>query len=247
MTVSRQQKLIITSLLIYWPAIFVLAHISIPPLVRKAGVSDKILHFIAYLVLVFLLWFVVSPDRKVNWRRAAAWWVLLITVWYGVVDEVLQGFVAGRSCDVRDFFADLAGVVAGLILFAFFSFWPAFLVVTGITIFALSNLTRVNLVDLLPVTNVVFHLFAYAFFAMLWIRNIHLFLPLKAPDLKWLILASVLPTGLLLAVKVFSVISGRGGTIQDVIIAAVGIAAVVITIYLIGLFRCRRTQRSVGA
>lgn len=247
MTVSRRQKLIIISLLIYWPAIFVLAHVPIPLLVRKAGVSDKILHFIAYFVLVFLLWFAANPDRKVSWRRAAAWWILLVTVWYGVIDEVLQGFVAGRNCDVMDFFADLAGVVTGLILFAFFSFWPAFLVVTGITIFALSNLTRVNLVDLLPITNIAFHLFAYAFFAMLWIQNMHLFLPLKVPNLKWLILASVLPTGLLLAVKVFSVISGRGGTIQDVIIAAVGIAAVVITAYMLGLFRCRRTQRSVGA
>jgi len=241
MALSRRQKLIIISLLIYWPAIFVLAHVPIPQLVRKAGVSDKIIHFIAYLALVFLLWFVISPDRKVSWRRAAVWWVLLVTVWYGVVDEVLQGFVAGRSCDVRDFFADLAGVATGLVLFVFFSFWPAFLVVTGITIFALSILTRVNLVNLLPVTNVAFHLFAYAFFAMLWIRNIHLFLPLKAPNLKWLILALVLPTGLLLAVKVFSVIFGRGGTIREIIIAAVGIAAVVITVYLLALFRCRRT------
>lgn len=241
MTVSRQQKLIIISLLIYWPAIFVLAHVPIPQLVRKAGVSDKILHFIAYLVLVFLLWSAISPDMKVNWRRAAAWWVLLVTVWYGVIDELLQGVVAGRSCDVMDFFADLAGVTTGLILLTFFTFWPAFLVVTGITIFAITNLTRTSLAGLLPpAANVAFYLFAYAFFAMLWIRNIHLFLPLKAPNLKWLILASVLPTGLLLAVKVFSVISGRGGTIQDVIIAAVGIAAVVITIYLLGLFRCRR-------
>ncbi len=243
MALSRRQKLTIIALLIYWPAIFILAHIPIPELVRKVGVSDKVLHFIAYLVLVFLLWFAVSPDMKVNWRRAAAWWVLLVIVWYGVIDEVLQGFVAGRNCDVWDFFADLAGVVTSLILFTFFSFWPAFLVVTGITIFALSNLTRVNLVDLLPVTNVAFHLFAYAFFAMLWIRNMHLFLPLKAPNVKWLILASVLPTGLLLAVKVFSVISGRGGTIQDVIIAAVGTAAVVITIYLTSLFHRRSTQK----
>ncbi|HIJ52201.1 MAG TPA: VanZ family protein [Planctomycetes bacterium] len=241
MALSQRQKLIIIPLLIYWPLIFVLAHVPIPQLVRKAGVSDKIIHFIAYLTLVFLLWFAISPDRKVSWRRAAVWWVLLVTVWYGVVDEVLQSFVAGRSCDVRDFFADLAGVTTGLILFAFFSFWPAFLVVTGITIFALSNLTRVNLADLLPVTNMAFHLFAYPFFAMLWIQNMHLFLPLKASKPKWLIAASALPIGLLVAVELYSVISGKDFRLQDVIIAAVGIAAVVITIYLIGLFRCRRT------
>jgi len=241
MALSQRQKLIIIPLLIYWPLIFVLAHVPVPQLVREAGVSDKIIHFIAYLSLVFLLWFAISPDRKVSWRRAAVWWVLLVTVWYGVVDEVLQSFVAGRSCDVRDFFADLAGVTTGLILFALFTFWPAFLAVTGITIFALSNLTRVNLADLLPVTNMAFHLFAYPFFAVLWIQNMHLFLPLKASKLKWLIAASALPMGLLVAVELYSVISGRDFRLQDLIIAAVGIAAVVITIYLIGLFRCRRT------
>ena len=240
MALSRRQKLIIIALLIYWPAIFILAHVPIPQLVRKAGVSDKILHFIAYLVLVFLLWFAISPDRKVSWRRAAAWWVLLVTVWYGVIDELLQGVVAGRNCDVMDFFADLAGVTTGLILFTFFTFWPAFLVVTSITIFALSNLTRVNLADLLPTTNVAFHLFAYPFFAMLWIQNMHLFLPLKAPKTHWLIMASAVPICFMLAVKLFSVICDGGGIIQDVIIAAVGIAAVVITVYLLGLFRRRR-------
>ncbi len=244
MAVSRRQKLIIISLLIYWPVIFVLAHIPIPQLVRKAGVSDKSLHLIAYLLLVFLLWFAISPDRKVNWRKAAAWWVLLVTVWYGVIDELLQGVVVGRSCDIMDFFADLAGVLTGLILFTFFTFWPVFLVVTGITIFALTNLTRVNLADLLPVTYVAFHLFAYGFFAVLWIQNILLFLSLKAPKLKWLIVASALPIGFLVAVKLFSVISDRDFRLQDVIIAAVGIAAVVVTIYLFGLFRCRRIQTS---
>lgn len=244
MAKSRKKKLIIISLLMYWPIIFILAHIPIPQLVRKAGVSDKIIHFVAYLVLVFLLWFAISPDRKVTWRRTTAWWVFFWAVCYGIIDELLQGVVVGRSCDAMDFLADLAGVLTGLILFAFFTFWPAFLVVTGITIFALTNLTRVNLADLLPVTYVAFNLLAYGFLAMLWIQNMRLFLPLKATKLKWLIVASALPIGFLVAVKLFSVISGRDFRLQDVIIAAAGIAAVVVTIYLIDLFRCRRAQAS---
>lgn len=243
MILSRRQKLTIISLLLYWPAIFILAHIPVPQLVREAHVSDKSLHFLAYLVLVFLLWFAIHPDRKVNWRRTAVWWVLLVIVWYGVVDELLQSFVVGRSCDVMDFFANLTGVLAGLILFAFFTFWPALLVVTAITIFALTNLTQANLADLLPVTNATFHLFAYAFFTMLWIRNMHLFLSLKAPKPKWLIVALALPTGFLFAVKFFSVISGKNFGAQDVIIAAVGIAAVVVIIYLAALFRRRTTGK----
>ncbi len=248
MAIFRRQKLIKISLLFYWPTLFVLAHIQIPSAVRKAGVSDKSLHFIAYLALVFLLWFTLSPDRKVNWRRAAAWWVLLVIVCYGVIDELLQGVVPGRSCDAMDFVADLVGALTGLILLAFFTFWPAFLAVTGIVIFALTNLTRTSLSDLLPpAANLAFYLFSYGFFTMLWIQNISLFPFSKTSKLKWLIVASALPIGFLGAVKLLSVIFKRDFRLQDMLMAAVGIAAVVITIYLIELFRCRRAQASADA
>jgi len=247
MTISRRQKLILISLVIYWPTLFVLAHIPIPKIVREAGVSDKSLHFIAYLILVFLFWFVISPDRKVSWRRTTAWWVFFGAVCYGVIDELLQGVVVGRSCDAMDFFADLIGVLTGLIIFAVFTFWPAFLVVTGISIFALTNMARVNLADLLPVTYLVFLLFSYGFFAALWIQNMHLFSSLRAPKIKWLIVASALPICFLAAVKLFSVAAGRDFRWQDVIIAAVGIVVVIIATCLFGLFRCRRIQPSAEA
>jgi hypothetical protein len=241
MALSRRPKLTIISLLLYWPGVFILAHIPIPQLVYKAQVSDKSLHFLAYLVLVFLLWFAISPNKKVNWRKAAVWWVLFVVVWYGVVDEWLQSYV-GRTCDIMDFFADLAGTLAGLILFSFFTFWPVLLVVMGTTIFTLTNFTRANLADLVPITNAMFHLFAYGFFTMLWLQYIHLFLPMKAPKPKWMIAALALPIGFLLTVKLFSVIFGKDFVVQDVIISTVGIITVVATIYLIALFRRGLTQ-----
>jgi VanZ family protein len=242
MALSHRQKLTIISLLLYWPGVFILAHIPIPQLVYKAQVSDKSLHFLAYLVLVFLLWFAISPNKKVNWRKAAVWWVLFVAVWYGVVDEWLQSYV-GRTCDIMDFFADLAGTLAGLILFSFFTFWPVLLVVMGTTIFTLTNFTRANLADLVPITNEMFHLFAYGFFTMLWLQYIHLFLPMKAPKPKWMIAALALPIGFLLTVKLFSVIFGKDFVVQDVIISTVGIITVVATIYLIALFRRGLTQK----
>ncbi|MFQ6036326.1 MAG: VanZ family protein, partial [Sedimentisphaerales bacterium] len=170
MAVSRQHKLIIISLIFYWTALFILAHIPIPQLVRKADVSDKTLHFLAYMILSVLLFSAINPYKKVNWRKAAVWWVLLIIVWYGVIDEGLQSYVAGRSCDVMDFVANLAGTFTGAILLSVFTFWSVCLVVTGVTIFGLSNIARTNLADLLPGTNTAFHLFAYALFTLLWIR-----------------------------------------------------------------------------
>jgi len=222
MTLSLRQKLIIISLLFYWPAIFVLAHIPIPQLVYKAQVSDKTLHLVVYLILVFLLWFAVSPDKKVNWGKATVWLVFLIMAGYGGVDELLQGYV-GRSCDIKDFLANLVGVTGGLILFSFLTFWPALLAVTGITIFCLTNLARANLTELVPVTNAMFHLLAYAVFTMLWIRQIQP-LPSKTSMPKRLIIALAVPIGLLLVVKLFSVVSGRYFTVFDVIISGAGIA-----------------------
>ena len=236
MVLSHRQKITIILLLIYWPGVFILAHIQIPGLVYKAGVSDKGLHFLAYLILVFLLWFAISPDKKVNWRKAAAWVVLIVVVWYGVVDEVLQGYV-GRNCDIRDFFADLAGTLAGLVLFTFFTFWSALLMVTGAAIFILTNLIRANLADLVPITNAMFHLLGYGFFTMLWIQNIHLFLPVKAPKVKWIITALALPAGFLFTVKLFSAVFDKDVVVQDVVISTAVIIAVVAAIDVVALCR----------
>jgi hypothetical protein len=182
------------------------------------------IHLGAYLILVFLLWFAVSPDEKVDWNKAAVWWVLLIGAGYGGLDEILQSFV-GRHCNVYDFFTDLAGVGGGLILFSFLRFQPALLAVTGIIIFLLANLARANLTELVPVTNAMFNLFAYATFTILWIWQIHLQAS-KTSRLRQLIIALTVPAGLLLVVRLFSIILGRHFTLFDVLLSIAGIAVV---------------------
>jgi VanZ family protein len=256
MALSRRQKVTIISLVFYWLSFFILAHIPEPDLVGKAGVSDKGLHFLAYLILVFLLWFAISGDKKVNWRRACrdlappseprragVWWVFFVATGYGIVDELLQGCV-GRNCDVRDMVANLAGTLAGLILFSVFTFWPVALLVAGTVIFGVTNIARENLAELIPVTFAMFHLFAYAIFSMLWICYIHLFLSLKPPKAKWLIAALAGPTMLLLTVKLFSVILGKGFGLREVIVSLVGIAAVIILIYMVALFHKTQDKRT---
>ncbi len=236
MALFRRSKLTIISLLLYWPGIFILAHIPVPQVVYKAGVSDKSLHFLIYLILVFLFWFAISPNKKVDWRRPAVWWVLFVVVWYGVVDEVLQKYV-GRTCDVKDFTADLMGTLAGLVLFSFFTFWPVALVVAGTVIFTVTNFTRANLADLVPIANAMFSLFGYGFLTILWIENMSIFLELKAPKFRWIIAALALPLCFLLMVKSYSVVLGKDFGGRDAVVAVAGITAVVATTYLTALFR----------
>jgi len=242
MSLSRRQKVTIISLVFYWPTFFILAHIPVPGIVRKAGVSDKGLHFLAYLILVFLLWFAISGDKKVNWRRADVWWVFFVATGYGIVDELLQGCV-GRNCDVTDMVANLAGILAGLILFSVFSFWPAALLCTGAVIFGITNIACENLAELIPVTFAMFHLFAYAIFSMLWVYYIHLFLSLKPPKFKWLMTALAVPIGLLLTVKLSSLVLGKVLELREVIISVVAIAAVVAITYLIASFHKTQDPR----
>jgi uncharacterized protein YfiM (DUF2279 family) len=232
MTLSREQKIAACVLALYWPALFVLTHIPIPHVIQEADVSDKSLHFLSYLILTFLVWFTVGGDRKVSWRRAAPWLVLSVIVVYGILDEWLQGYVEGRSCDIRDFFSDLAGALAGLILSSFLTFYPAGLAVTATFIFGITNVSRVNLADLLPVTNAVFHLFAYAIMTVLWIQCMRLFPAVKAPKARWLIVALAGPAGFLIIVKLFSVIAGKELAFSGTIIAFGAIAAVVIGFYV---------------
>ena len=239
MVLSRRQKVIIILLVLYWLSFFILAHIPVPGLIRKAGVSDKCLHFLAYLILVFLFWFAINPDKKVIWRKFAVWWFFFVVTGYGAVDELLQGCM-GRNCDVMDVVANIAGTFTGLILLSVFAFWPAALLVTGTVIFGLTNITRANLAELVPITNALFHLFAYPIFSVLWICYIHLSLSIKPPKLKWLFTALAGPTVLLLAVKLFSVILGKGFGLREVIVSLAGVAAVIAIIYLIALFH--RTQ-----
>jgi VanZ family protein len=235
MFLSRQQKIIIILLVFYWPTIFILAHMPIPNLIREAEVSDKGIHFLAYLALTFLLWFAINPNKKVNWRKAGAWWILLMVVLYGVLDEVLQGFVQGRSCDIRDFYVDLIGTLLALIMLSIFTFWPCCLIVTGITIFGLTNIAKVNVADFLPIANIAFHFLSYVFFTLLWIRYLCSFSKLVASKPKWLIEALILPIGFLLAVKLGSLILDRSYTLSGIIASAAGIAAAVGIISVITL------------
>ncbi|MBN2313298.1 MAG: VanZ family protein [Sedimentisphaerales bacterium] len=229
MALSLQRKITVLVLALYWPAFFISAHVPIPRVVREANVSDKCLHFLAYLILTFLLWFAVLGNRKANWRKAAAWWMLLAIVGYGVVDELLQNLVTGRSCDVRDLFMDAAGTLTGLILCSVFTFYPAALIVTAMFIFGITNVARANVADLFPVAGVLFYLFAYAAFTILWLQSFKPYVSRPGPQrlsIQWIVLALAAPVSLLLTVKLASIVLGRTFIVRDMLISAVGIGAV---------------------
>lgn len=227
MALSRRQILILSGLLLYWPGIFVLTHIPNPQkLIGQIQVSDKTLHFIAYLVLSFLFWFAVNPNTKVNWRKARVWWILMAVVWYGVIDEWLQMYV-GRHADVKDFFADLAGALTGLTILTFVNFWPASLVLTAAGIFIMTNFFAGHFNPDTARIDLLFYFCSYTFFSMLWLRYIRHFFPVKAPETKWFIGAIGLPFLLIGVNGLFCIIIGHGFTLSMAVWAIAGTLSVV--------------------
>ena len=70
-------------------------------------INDKVLHFVAYLVLA---WFPAW-----NESRSTSLWLCAGLVGMGILLEIVQSFV-GRSCEVLDATANLAGVICGYVV-----------------------------------------------------------------------------------------------------------------------------------
>jgi len=223
---TRRQKTTIAVLMPYWITLAILAHIPIPELVYRAHVSDKWLHFLAYLNLAFLLWFSINPDRKVSWRSRVAWMIFLITAVYGGLDEMVQPYV-GRTADIGDFLANVAGVLSGLIIFAFLTFWQALLATTAITIFGLTNLAKADLSKLVPVLNAAFHIIAYAGFTIVWVRFMNLYLSVRS-FVGRLMLTLAVPIVFLAIVKTSSLLLGRSFAPTDLLFSVLGIFGVTV-------------------
>jgi len=223
----KNKKLIITVLLaVYWIGIFILTHIPIPKVVYKAEVSDKTLHFVAYLIFTFLFWAALSPNKKINWHKKTIWWVIPVLITYGAIDEWLQQYV-GRSTDLTDFFANMKGVATGIILLSFMEFMSCFIIVTGISILAITTLAKENLGELMPKFYSVFHLLSYGLFAQLWMLKLKQYRDkINLAKLKWIIIAYAFPLVFLAVVILTAKLIGRYFELINMIIAFAAISAI---------------------
>lgn len=218
----RRHKYVLVGLILYWPAIFVLTHTPVPGFVGKMGMSDKTMHYLAYLILVSLLWLTVSPTSKVDWRKAKVWVVLAVIAWYGATDEWLQGFV-NRSPDVHDFAADFFGAITGLAILTVFSYWPAILSVLGVLIFAATNLTRYRMFAGNEIINTSFYFITYSLFALVWLQCVHHYLGMNRHGSKRYAVGVSVPVCFLGLVTVCSAVIGKGIWWYDIAAAITGI------------------------
>ncbi|GAB6282358.1 MAG: hypothetical protein STSR0008_11030 [Ignavibacterium sp.] len=118
---KRKLFFVYLPLLIYWSILFILTSIPINKL-PEIGLSDKIEHFGAYLVLSFLLNLAFRFQNKIKlFSERPNLFSFLFAFIYGVFDEIHQAFIPGRDCDLFDLTADTIGAILGLIIILFLS------------------------------------------------------------------------------------------------------------------------------
>ena len=83
-------------------------------------VSDKIEHFGAYgLLSVFLYLNLYFQNKYAILKKYPGSFTLLIASFYGLIDELHQLLVPGRSADVLDWLADFLGSVLAVLIIKF--------------------------------------------------------------------------------------------------------------------------------
>ncbi len=222
----------LTALGFYWPAIFVATHIPEPEnIVGMIGMSDKTMHFLAYLALVSLAWFAVSPFEKVNWKKAKVWIILAAIVWYGAFDEWLQGFV-GRDPEIYDFYADIGAAFTALIILTFLSFWPAVLTLATIFLFSITCLTSPNIAFGNEYANSAFYFLSYSFFTLVWIQCSERYWNIKRSAVKWIVSSIGIPIAALAGMTIISTAFKKDIWHMDIITALAAITAATAITYI---------------
>jgi len=101
--------------LVYWIILFILTSIPVDQVPKFFGTQDKIEHFAAYFLLSILLCLTLHFQRKnLQLSSRALLITFLIVIFYGVIDELHQLFVPGRSGDILDWLADSIGGGLGI-------------------------------------------------------------------------------------------------------------------------------------
>jgi VanZ family protein len=112
------QHIAILVLGLYWSVLFAGTHMP-SSMVDVHLPHDKILHFTAFVGLSFLLAWSQAVSRP-RWSTVRT--TLLVVIAYAAVDELTQLCVPGRSSDLLDWSADIAGALMGLA--AYWVSWP---------------------------------------------------------------------------------------------------------------------------
>ena len=116
---KRKIWLVYIPLAIYWLILFTATSLPAYDLPRL-GLSDKLQHFGAFLILAVLLNLALLYQRKSRFLfENAIIATIIICLLYAGLDELHQMFIPGRFAELLDWVADGSGVIFGVFLVYF--------------------------------------------------------------------------------------------------------------------------------
>jgi VanZ family protein len=80
---------------------------------------DKIVHITLFLVFGFLVYRALEPiNKSTRINFALVFLSIAVVIFYGIMDEIHQGSVPGRTIDIYDALADtIGGLLAGVAIY----------------------------------------------------------------------------------------------------------------------------------
>jgi VanZ family protein len=113
---KNKSRLVYLPLIVYWIILFTATSIPAQS-VPSFGVGDKFNHFFAYFILAILLYLTLSfQEKSIFTQRNAALLTIAIILLYGVLDELHQMLIPGRSAEFLDWAADAIGAICGVLI-----------------------------------------------------------------------------------------------------------------------------------
>ncbi|MCQ9208844.1 MAG: VanZ family protein [Omnitrophica bacterium] len=101
---------------LYAALIFIYSSLSSPVGIPKILYADKLLHFIEYAILAYLLARAAKHSSSSRLRADFRIFAVYIAVLYGLSDEFHQYFVPGREPEILDLLADGLGAFLGQLM-----------------------------------------------------------------------------------------------------------------------------------
>lgn len=117
---SNKKKYVFLPFILYW--IILLGLTSYPADgIPVFGIGDKFEHLFAYLVLsIFMQLTFHFQERYINLKKNHVYYTIVISVIYGILDELHQYYIPGRFCDILDLISNIIGTLIAVVLVNYF-------------------------------------------------------------------------------------------------------------------------------
>jgi hypothetical protein len=208
MKATREQTFFTFILIFYWLGILAATHIPIPGWTRKMGVSDKTMHFVAYMTLALLLWFSTSFEKKADWKKLRPWLLSAIILLYGLVDELSQHFTR-RSVDPGDFAANALGIAIAMAMVTVIPACHAAMILITVCPFFLPALVRSQLILQGSILEVGVYLAGFACITIAWIEYLSSVVGLNFRQLKYLPVFFAPPAGTVITLIIYAKLTDK--------------------------------------